>query len=161
MKRTTLVAGLTAFSIAAGSLMSVAQAEDAGKARHHGPRMNIEQIDTNADGKISAEEMKAHADARFAEMDADGDGKVSPEELKAFSEKRQSERHAERQAKMIERLDQDGDGMLSQEEMTPKGADQMFEKLDTDGDGQLSEEELKAAKGKRGGHHKKGGKREE
>lgn len=158
MKRTTLIAGLTVFSIGMAAISTTAFADGRGeKGDQHGPRFNFEEVDTNSDGKISEEEMQAHRAAGFAAVDTNGDGKLSPEELSAHAESRKSERAEKRQERMIERMDTDGDGMLSESEMAPKGGENMFERLDTDGDGALSKEELEAHKGgKRGGHGKKG-----
>jgi Ca2+-binding EF-hand superfamily protein len=43
----------------------------------------IREIDTNADGAISAAEHEAGSQKMFAKMDADGDGSVSQAEMKA------------------------------------------------------------------------------
>ena len=52
----------------------------------------FKKADTNADGKLSAEEFKAactkgDAEKRFAEADTDKDGFLTPEEMKAAHEK--------------------------------------------------------------------------
>lgn len=161
MKRTTLIAGLTAFSIGAAALSTGAFADgNDGKGRHHGPRFDFDQVDTNSDGKITAEEMQAYQAARFADVDTDGDGKISSEELSAHVEEGRMERAEKRIESMIERMDTDGDGVLSTVEMAPKDADKMFERLDTDGDGAVSKEELEARKGGKGGKDRGHGKKD-
>ncbi len=42
-----------------------------------GRRINFEEVDTNADGKIIAEEMVAHREAHFAAQDTNADGLLS------------------------------------------------------------------------------------
>ena len=51
----------------------------------------------------------------------------------------------EHHAKMMEKVDTDGDGKVSREEFINSHAAR-FDKMDTDGDGFLSEEEMKAAR---------------
>lgn len=91
-----------------------------------GPGMMIDppsfaDLDTDGDGKVTLEELKAYAEIaaskRFQEADTDGDGKLSGEEMTAAREKARTERQAARQQAMIERLDTDGDGFVSEEEM--------------------------------------------
>lgn len=49
--------------------------------------------------------------------------------------------------KMMERIDTNGDGVVSKEEFMAKHAEK-FDKIDVDGNGSLSKEELKEAHGK-------------
>ncbi|MGC9369232.1 MAG: EF-hand domain-containing protein [Paracoccaceae bacterium] len=54
----------------------------------------------------------------------------------------------ERAQAMIEMRDQDGDGLLSAEELAAApGRARLFDRLDTDGDGAISEEEFENARG--------------
>lgn len=60
---------------------------------------------------------------------------------------RMQERAERMAARMIERHDADGDGMLTAAEMLTRPApDRLFEMADTDGDGALSEAEIDAAR---------------
>ncbi len=165
MKRTTLIAGLTVLAIGATSGLAFAKGPGGEGRGHGGPRFDFDAIDANGDGKITQAEIDAYRLAKFAEADTDGDGNLSVEELAAQAEARKAEREArraemgaERIAKMVEKKDTNGDGMLSADEMGDGDrAAKMFEKLDTDGDGAISKEELEAMKGKRRGGGKAGG----
>ena len=66
----------------------------------------------------------------------------------ASSAAARAEKRQERFGRMIAKLDKDGDGQLSTDEMPMRGKRMM--KLDTDGDGAISLEEMKAAKGHHG-----------
>lgn len=67
-----------------------------GKGPHHGMHDMLEKVDTNHDGKISREEMRAAADARFDKLDTNKDGFIDKAEMdaahdrmkKAFEERR-------------------------------------------------------------------------
>lgn len=134
-------------------------------------------IDTDGDGKISTEEMAQAATSgklsrkEVAKMDLDGDGKLSQEELtkgaadaetaaaasapkekmkKAMKGKFKSPKEA------MQKMDADGDGKVSKEEIvkslkdqgvSTRDADKMMKDLDKDGDGKVSAEEMYAATG--------------
>lgn len=123
----------------------------------HGPRPEFSDFDSNGDGQVTAAEIQAFGDARFAAIDTDGNGEISAAE---FAAKSQSD-NAERAQKMVDRFDADKSGGVSKDEM-PKPRDagdrvaKMIERFDTNGDGQISQEEF-AAHDKRG---KRGGKRD-
>jgi len=161
MKRAILFSGIAAIALT-GSLALASGAGHDGYKGHkgmHGPRINFEELDANNDGKVTQEEMSAHAAARFASADTDGNGSLSVDEMKSQMATRSAERIAERADKMTARLmekrDTNGDGELSMEEMQPKNQGKMFSRLDKDGDGAISAEEFAAMKGKhnRGKRH--------
>jgi Ca2+-binding EF-hand superfamily protein len=100
------------------------------------------KIDTNGDGIVDFNEMQAmHPEltiAEFNKMDTNSDGQLVPDELAAAH-----------MAKRMERIDTDGDGAISLEEMEahrPPHADaaERFQQFDSNSDGKLSQEELKA-----------------
>ncbi|WP_068311257.1 EF-hand domain-containing protein [Aliiruegeria sabulilitoris] len=122
-----------------------------------GERPGFTQIDTDGDGKISAEELKAfpaaRATERFKAADADGDGKISKEEMAAEIETMRAARENNRLDNMIARFDTDKDGFISQEEMEAAmgqgraqrdPGDRMMRFADTDKDGAISEAEYAA-----------------
>lgn len=98
------------------------------------------KADTNGDGVITEEELKAGAEKmraeHLAQADTDHDGKLSPDERKAAFEKFAQERFA--------KMDKNNDGALSKEEI----GDKHWERLsvaDADKSGSVTREELKTA----------------
>ncbi len=119
-----------------------------------GSRMDA---DTNQDGLITLDEFKAMHDARieahFARLDADADGYISEEEMQAAprrSRDKQGRRGWHRNPeKVFERLDVDGSGGVSLQELegkrfSPDSDD--FYAADSDGSGELDIDELIAMK---------------
>ncbi len=104
------------------------------------------QVDANGDGKLTREEIAAHRKARHDKKDTNGDGKISRDEFKAAGKSD----YAARADRMFDRMDQNGDGFLTEADK-PKGKDMdkrraaMFDRADKDGDGALSREEAKDA----------------
>ncbi len=116
----------------------------------HPPRPVFEELDANADGVLSREEIEARGAARFAASDTDGNGSLSKEEILASMERRKSERAERRAERMIERLDANDDGMISQDELSEvrkRGGDR-FERIDANDDGSVSKEEFEEAMSK-------------
>ena len=102
-------------------------------------------LDTDGDGAISAAELEAAGPAAaFAEADTDADGMLTADELTTFRAAQEAAREARRSRMMIGRLDTDGDGRLTLEDLSKRSDRRaaLFEKADTDGDGTLSAEEL-------------------
>lgn len=126
------------------------------------PLFDFAKIDANQDGKIMRDELEAFRVARLTEADTDKDGKLSPAELKAQVMQRAAERADDMVARMIKRLDSDGDGMISGAEMAAGPAPRdMFDRIDRDGDGAISQAEAEAARKfmarRMGRHHGQGG----
>ena len=154
MKRAVLISGLTA------AVGIAASHGNAGMGHHamgghvmgeRGAMLNFDELDADSDGKITAEEMQAHASLRFDAADANSDGFVDAAELQAQMQAQATARMQDRSARMIERMDADKDGKLSPEEMQagPRGGDRfarMLNRVDTDGDGAISREEMESAR---------------
>ena len=110
----------------------------------------FQMMDTDGDGKISAEEHAAGAKKMFDMMDADKDGKVTAKEMEAAhhqvtgTEAKKSDMSAADKIKMI---DTNGDGVISADEHTA-GSKKMFDMMDTNKDGFLSKAELAAGHAK-------------
>jgi hypothetical protein len=138
-----MVAGL-AGSVGTIAVLASAVAEAARPAPGEGPNramMMLQRFDTNADGIISADEIKAAQAQRFKDMDANGDGKVSADELIAWQQKRRAEF-------MLKRMDRNHDGVVDAADFQIAGsreATMLLARFDTNGDGQLSGDELAAA----------------
>ena len=144
MKRAILIstAAVLTLTIGAGSAMAFGGDRMGG---HHGPRgpmFNFEEVDANSDGKITPEEITAHAKARFDEQDANADGALSADEITAFMQAKQAERMAKRSKHMIVDRDANDDGVLSFDEMQPERKGRMFDRLDADKYGAISSEEF-------------------
>ena len=103
-------------------------------------------MDTNKDGKVSAEEHPRASRKMFVTMDSNVDGKVTAAEM-AAAHQRVTGKNAKKTdmsaAEKIKVIDTDGDGILTAEEHGA-GSRAMFEKMDSDKDGFLTKNELAA-----------------
>ena len=111
-------------------------------------RERFKQIDTNQDGVISLDEFSAEGrfiDRRMDRADANGDGEISKDEMearqasiKAEAQSRMEERIEDSRA-FFERTDRDNSGSVTVAEMRAA----IFDRLDRNGDQVLSKRELR------------------
>lgn len=146
MKSKSVTIGLTALlmsSVIAGGALA--------HERGSGKQMTFEELDVNSDGQITQSDIEARMAARFSELDTNADGFVTAEEI-AARQSEQTKRRARRAERMIERLDTNEDGKLSQSEMASarRGGGKFLERFDTNGDGAISKEEFAELAGKWG-----------
>jgi Ca2+-binding EF-hand superfamily protein len=172
MNSKMLVSALAVVAILGTAL--AASAEGRGEHRmgrgHGGPdgfgagmEMMFDGADTDADGKITAEEFEAATKARVDAADADKNGMLSADEMVAAAEARREAMRKAHAAKLmdgfIDRRDTNDDGQLSYDEMTPGDAGgRFFDRFDKDGDGTVSQDEIAQAMkdhgGRRHGHER-------
>ena len=111
-------------------------------------RERFKQIDTNQDGVISLDEFSAkeRVDRRMSGADANGDGAITTDEMEGrqalISAEAQSriEKRVEDSRAFFERADLDNSGSVTADEMRAA----IFDRLDRDGDQMLSKRELRA-----------------
>lgn len=105
----------------------------------------MQMMDTNKDGVVSASEHTAGARSMFGKMDADGDGRVTAAEMDAAHKGMGSHSATAgmSSADKIKAIDADGDGVITASEHD-KGSSGMFQRMDANGDGNLSFEEMQA-----------------
>jgi Ca2+-binding EF-hand superfamily protein len=112
-------------------------------------RERFKQIDTNQDGVISLDEFSAEGrfiDRRMSRADANGDGTITTDEMEGrqalISAEAQSriEKRIEDSRAFFERADLDNSGSVTADEMRAA----IFDRLDRDGDQMLSKRELRA-----------------
>lgn len=118
--------------------------------------VEFSELDTNSDGQLTEEEFNATIQVFFDSADANGDGMLTGEELEAAIAERMSKFISGRTSKALERLDGDGDGMISLEEYENRGRKgEAFNRLDQDNDGVISESEYDRARSKSRRHRDK------
>ena len=113
----------------------------------------FDKIDADKDGKLSYAELEANRKAEFTAADTNGDGALSAEELSARQLARFQEKLAERTQGMLDNMDNDGSGSLSEAEMPEGPGMRNFAKIDADNDGFVTKDEIQAGMK----HHKKRG----
>ncbi|NJO13521.1 MAG: hypothetical protein HC872_08735 [Gammaproteobacteria bacterium] len=135
------IGAVTLGVIATASLSFPAFADDAPGCQR--PQVNLKEAEGNADGGISAEKHAATASKRFEMMDTNKDGKISAEEINSShgAESIVWANHPESAAEKIRNLDSNRDGVLSVSEYSA-GSQKMFHVLDADGNGVLTPSEM-------------------
>ena len=113
----------------------------------------FDAIDTDKDGKLSYAELEANRKAEFDAADSNKDGALNADELSARALARFQEKLADRTQAMLDNMDNDGNGSLSEDEMGEGPGMRNFARIDGDNDGFVTKEEIQAGMK----HHKKRG----
>lgn len=157
MKITSTAAGLGIIAVAALMLGTAVIADSqtgmgmddhmmGGAGMMDGAEFDFATMDADKDGKISKDEVTAFRAARVTAADANADGKLSVDEISAMHLAAMQKSAATMAERMIERLDADGDKMLTAAEMMDRPLPAaMFDRIDTNQDGFIDESEAKAA----------------
>lgn len=106
----------------------------------------FKNADKNNDGKVSKDEVPAEAWERLSKLDKDSDGALSKEEMAAMAGRGAPGGPGVGGPQMFERADKNKDGKISKDE-APEQAWERLGKLDKDGDGAVSKEEMAAMAG--------------
>lgn len=114
----------------------------------------FDTIDADKDGKLTYAELEANRKAEFDAADTNKDGALSADELQARALARFQEKLTERTQGMLDTMDNDGNGSLSQDEMGEGPGMRNFARIDADNDGSITKEEAQAGMkhGKKRGH---------
>lgn len=136
------VIAMTALALASAATLVAAAPEGKDRAAHH---ERLRAADTNGDGLISRAEAAAlpRIAQHFDQIDTNKDGQISVEEMRAFHAA-----HAKHRGEHVfKNLDKNGDGKISREEAAaaPRLAAH-FDAIDTNKDGFITHEEMKAAR---------------
>jgi Ca2+-binding EF-hand superfamily protein len=110
----------------------------------------IELLDTNKDGKVSIAEIHAEQKRLLGAADVNGDGMLSVEEFR----RRGRWFISLRTISFFDMLDSDGDGQISEKEMTDPSA-RWFSRYDANKDKALDSDEF-AKSGRRGDRQGRG-----
>ncbi|MGK3984539.1 hypothetical protein WME99_15950 [Sorangium sp. So ce136] len=121
------------------------QDKDAHREQHRkDPARLIKRLDKNGDGKLAVSELPEKAQKRLAGADTNKDGALSAEELKAHAEQHAKARAA-KQKERFARSDKNGDGFLTRDEVGDKRWERV-KAADANRDNKLTADELRAAR---------------
>ncbi len=104
-----------------------------GSGRCERMRDLFDAVDADGDATVTRAEIEAYRAARIAEADISGDGALSLEEFDTLYR----DFTRARMVDAFQRLDADGDAVISEAEMTTR-VDRLVERLDRNGDGDLT-----------------------
>lgn len=136
---TAAVIGLGVVAVANGSMADGwKRGHDGGGHGRHGAAMMFERVDANADGTVTRAEADAFIQDQLAAYDADGNGTLSIDEFEGAW----NEMTRERMVRGFQRFDRDGDGQISEDELT-RPVDRVFARADRNDDDAIEASELR------------------
>ncbi len=106
-------------------------------------KAKFKSMDTDGDGQVSRTEHAVGAQVMFNHLDLNRDGLVSSWEMTAAQVSKANDRDEKSVADKIRMIDRDSDGQVSAFEHETASA-AMFDRMDDNGDGFLTEREMKA-----------------
>ncbi len=145
MKNFVTMVGIFSLALTIGA---VGWAQQSGKQKGNRPNPAelIQQADTNKDGKVTFEELKAvrpkMTPERFKMLDTNGDGVLDSND---HPQAGQGQHGAAAFEAMMKQADANKDGKVTLEELKavrPKMTEERFKKLDRDGDGALTKADM-------------------
>ncbi|WP_321392340.1 EF-hand domain-containing protein [Emcibacter sp.] len=107
-----------------------------GHGKHGSMGMFRELMDADGDGNISKQEIAKFHEDRINQADRNKDGSLSLEEFDVMQEALMEEAKKLHLKKKFDRLDANGDGRVSAEEMTAHHG-MMFDRMDRNDDGMI------------------------
>ena len=132
---------LSALALLSGLYLAV-QAQGQGGQ----PRLVLQALDTDHDGKLSAAEIAA-APHTLLTLDRNGDGQLTLDELQPRPENAGAS--ADELVKQLMAFDKNGDGVLTPDEL-PARMQGVFQRGDANHDGKLTPEEIRAMAARQG-----------
>jgi Ca2+-binding EF-hand superfamily protein len=104
------------------------------------PRLVLQALDTDHDGKLSADEIAA-APQSLLTLDRNGDGQLTSDEIQPRPENAGAT--ADELVMQLMSFDKNGDGFLTPDEL-PERMQNLFQRGDTNHDGKLTPDEIRA-----------------
>lgn len=134
--------------LAAALLPLVSQAKPEGGPREGKdnpptPAEILARFDADQNGSLSKDEVKGPLVKNFDQIDVNGDGELSRKELGWHQKLKDKKREGGRK---LQEADTDGNGAISADEAAEAGLERLvehFDKIDANGDGEVSKEELR------------------
>lgn len=134
-KRTHLLV-ISGLGIAIAATSMLASARPGGHHGDHAPR--IQELDLNDDGEISTAEIESATANQALAIDTDGDGLISVDEITAMQERKRQQHIANR----LSKADANSDGSVSLAEFAEQHTARAL-RLDRDGNGVISADEMR------------------